>query len=95
MTHVSAPRPGGALAALAAAPHADVVFFGYVGVPLGVSELWRSLASPQTIEVRLWHAPAADVPDDRDAQIDWLFGWWRTLDAWVHENSEEFAQPTS
>ncbi len=83
MEHVSAPRPGGALAALEAAPHADVVFFGYVGVPFGVRELWRSLAAPQTIEVRLWHAPAADVPAERDAQIDWLFGWWRKLDAWI------------
>ena len=83
MEHVSAPRPGGALAALEAAPHADVVFFGYVGVPFGMRELWRSLAAPQTIEVRLWHAPAADVPAERDAQIDWLFGWWRKLDAWI------------
>ena len=92
MTHVSAPRPGGALAALEAAPHADVVFFGYVGVPFGVGELWRSLAAPQTVEVRLWHAPGADVPEDRDAQIDWLFGWWRTLDEWVRASEPSAAR---
>ena len=33
--------------------------------------------------------PPRDMPADRDAQIDWLFGWWRTLDAWVA------SQPTS
>ena len=41
MRHVSAPRPGGALAAIAAAPHADVVFIGHAGAPVGIRELWR------------------------------------------------------
>ena len=90
MRHVSAPRPGGALAALEAAPHADVVFLGYVGVPFGARELWHSLARPQRVELRLWHVPAGDVPAEREQRIDWLFGWWRTLDAWVAR-----AQPTS
>jgi 1-acyl-sn-glycerol-3-phosphate acyltransferase len=85
MSHVSAPRPGGALAALAAAPGADVVFVGHHGVPVGLRELWRLLPDPQTVELRLWVVPGSEVPDDRDAQIDWLFGWWRTLDAWVQE----------
>jgi 1-acyl-sn-glycerol-3-phosphate acyltransferase len=89
MTHVSAPRPGGALAALEAAPRADVVFFGYVGVPFGAGQLWHSLAAPQTVEVRLWHEPAAAVPAGREDQIDWLFGWWRTLDSWVRDRDEE------
>lgn len=85
MAHVSAPRPGGALAALAAAPGADVVFVGHHGVPVGLRELWRVLPHRQTVELRLWLVPGEDVPDERDAQIDWLFGWWRTLDAWVEE----------
>jgi hypothetical protein len=25
------------------------------------------------------------VPRGQDERIDWLFGWWRTLDAWVAE----------
>jgi 1-acyl-sn-glycerol-3-phosphate acyltransferase len=93
MEHVSAPRPGGALAALEAAPHAGVVFLGYVGVPFGARELWRSLARPQRVELRLWHVPADDIPAGRDERIDWLFGWWRTLDTWIGERAG--AQPTS
>ena len=85
MRHVAAPRPGGALAAIEAAPGADVVFVGYVGFPTGLRELWRLLPHPQPVEVRLWHVPAADIPTARDERIDWLFDRWRTLDAWVGE----------
>lgn len=85
MRHVSAPRPGGALAAIEAAPEADIVVMGHVGFPTGLREVWRLLPEPQRIEVRLWHEPASAVPTGRDEQIDWLFGWWRTLDAWVAE----------
>jgi 1-acyl-sn-glycerol-3-phosphate acyltransferase len=85
MEHVAAPRPGGALAAIEAAPGADVVFAGHAGVPVGVKELWRGLPEPQTIELKLWMAGPDDVPAGRDEQIDWLFGWWRTLDRWIAE----------
>jgi len=86
MRHVAAPRPGGALAAIEAAPRADVIFLGHVGVPIGMRDAWRRLASPgENIEMRLWVERADDVPAAREEQIDWLFGWWRTLDAWVDE----------
>jgi hypothetical protein len=83
MDHVSAPRPGGALAALEAAPHADVVIVGHAGVPVGFKELWRMLPEEQTVQLRMWHIPADEIPEGRDERIDWLFGWWRTLDDWV------------
>ena len=85
MQHVSAPRPGGALAAIEASPGADVVIMGHDGFPTGLGEVWRLLPEPQTIELRLWHEPADAIPADPDARIDWLFGWWRTLDEWVAE----------
>jgi 1-acyl-sn-glycerol-3-phosphate acyltransferase len=85
MSHVSAPRPGGALAALEAAPDADVVFVAHAGIPVGARELWHRLGRDQAIDVRMWLAPAAEIPTGRDERIDWLFGWWRTLDDWVGE----------
>ena len=85
MEHVSAPRPGGALAAIEAAPGADVVFVGHAGVPVGLADLWRQLPERQTIELKLWLARADEIPAGRDERIDWLFGWWRTLDEWVAE----------
>jgi 1-acyl-sn-glycerol-3-phosphate acyltransferase len=87
MEHVSAPRPGGALAALEAAPDADVVLFAHAGIPAGVGELWRRLGGDQCIDIRLWLVPAGDVPEGRDARIDWLFGCWRELDRWVGERA--------
>jgi 1-acyl-sn-glycerol-3-phosphate acyltransferase len=85
MTHVTAPRPGGALAALESAPQADVVFVAHAGIPVGARELWHRLAGRQTVDVRMWLVPAAEIPTGRDQQIDWLFAWWRTLDHWVRE----------
>jgi len=31
----------------------------------------------------MWHVPAREIPAGTEARIEWLFGWWRTLDAWV------------
>lgn len=85
MRHVSAPRPGGALAAIDAAPEADVVIMGHVGFPNGLREVWRLLPKHQPIEVKLWHEPAESIPREHDARIDWLFERWSRLDAWVAE----------
>lgn len=83
MRHVSAPRPGGALAALEANPDADVVIMGHAGFPTGFGEMWRRLPHPQRIEVRLWHEPAESIPAGRAERIDWLFERWQRLDEWV------------
>jgi 1-acyl-sn-glycerol-3-phosphate acyltransferase len=85
MRNVAAPRPGGALAALDAAPQADVVFVGHVGFPTSLRDVWRRLPERQVVELRLWVVGADEIPAEHDARIDWLFDWWRTLDAWVGE----------
>ncbi|WP_028061847.1 1-acyl-sn-glycerol-3-phosphate acyltransferase [Candidatus Solirubrobacter pratensis] len=83
MRHVAAPRPGGALAAIAAAPQADVVFVAHQGFPQSLRETWRTLPDAKVVTVALWLVPAAAIPVDEQARIDWLFDWWRTLDEWV------------
>lgn len=85
MRHVSAPRPGGALAAIDAAPGADVVIMGHAGFPAGLREVWRLLPEHQPIEIKLWHEPAEGIPREHDARIEWLFDRWGRLDAWVDE----------
>ncbi len=87
MRHVGAPRPGGALAAVDAAPGADVVVMGHVGFPAGLGEVWRLLPERQVIDVMLWHEPAESIPAGHDERIDWLFGLWRRLDDWVAEQA--------
>jgi 1-acyl-sn-glycerol-3-phosphate acyltransferase len=83
MRHVAAPRPGGALAAIAAAPDADVVFVAHHGFPQSMRQAWQTLPDPKVITVAMWLARATDIPADEQARIDWLFEWWRTLDDWV------------
>ena len=85
MQFLSAPRPGGALAALESAPDADVVFMAHHGFPDTMGQAWRELPQQTPIELTLWHVPAEEIPPGQDARIDWLFSWWRTLDAWVAE----------
>ncbi len=85
MQHVSAPRPGGTLAAIEAASDCDVVIMGHDGFPTGLREVWELLPHPQKVEVRLWHESAGALPGGHEEQIDWLFAWWRRLDAWVDE----------
>ena len=85
--HVMAPKPGGVLAALTNANDADVVFVAHTGVEhmVTVLDVWRELPMDTAIEMRWWLVPAADVPKDREARIDWLFDWWKQIDDWIAE----------
>lgn len=89
LRHVLPPRPAGVTAALRAAPHADVVFVAHTGLDhLGtVGDLWRELPMDKTLHLRWWFVPAAEVPRDDAELVDWLHGWWTTIDAWVGETS--------
>ena len=78
MTHVLAPRPGGVLAALEAAPDADVLMVAHTGLDhlVTVSDLWRELPMDKQITMRWWEVPRSEIPEGREARIEWLFGWW-------------------
>ncbi|MFA9431940.1 1-acyl-sn-glycerol-3-phosphate acyltransferase [Egicoccus sp. AB-alg2] len=85
MRHVLTPRPGGALAALTAAPAADVVFVAHTGLEdlSSVVDLWRGLPMDSQIEIEAWRVPAAEVPTDRAEAEEWLLTWWRRIDGWI------------
>jgi 1-acyl-sn-glycerol-3-phosphate acyltransferase len=87
--HLMAPRPAGALAAVAAAPGADVVFVAHTGLEQlsTVRDLWRGLPMDSDVRARLWTVAAEDVPDGDAARVDWLYDWWERLDAWVDANA--------
>lgn len=95
------PHPGGVSEAISHAPDADVVFVAHTGLenlhsPL---ELWRALPLDRPIMGRYWRIPPSEVPPEGQARIDWLFGWWATIDAWVAAHRVEAADhqpdPTS
>lgn len=88
MIHVLAPRPGGFIAALDAAPDADVVLVAHTGLDHLVTarDVWRELPMDKRIIMRWWQIPRSDIPAGREERIEWLFGWWEQIDAWIAEN---------
>ena len=93
--HVLTPRTGGALAALDAAPAADVLFVAHWGLEdlSGVVDLWRGLPMDRAIEVEAWRVPTAEIPRAREARAAWLAWWWRRIDAWLVDRHGEDAVP--
>jgi 1-acyl-sn-glycerol-3-phosphate acyltransferase len=88
MQNVLAPRPGGLLAALDAAPDADVVLVAHTGLDhmLTIGDVWRELPMDKQIVMRWWRVPRAEIPAGRDDRIDWLYSWWERIDAWIAEH---------
>jgi 1-acyl-sn-glycerol-3-phosphate acyltransferase len=88
MEYLLPPKPGGALAAIAAAPTADVIFVAHTGLEhvITIDDVWRALPMEQVLKARWWRVPAAEVPEGREAQVDWLYEWWAHIDAWIRAN---------
>lgn len=95
MVHVLAPRPGGLLAALDAAPEADVVLVAHTGLDhvMTVGDMWRELPMDKRITMKWWQVPRAEIPSDREARIEWLFDWWERIDDWVEQHRPEDLGP--
>jgi 1-acyl-sn-glycerol-3-phosphate acyltransferase len=91
MTHMLPPHPTGALAALRGNPEADVIFAAHTGLGLAAfpRELWRETPIDRTLKSRMWLVPAADRPSEESAITEWLYDWWKRLDAWVEGQGEE------
>jgi hypothetical protein len=89
MTHVMPPQPGGMHAALEASPDADVVFIGHTGLDslITMGDIWRELPMDKSITMRGWRVARSDIPVDREAQAEWLFGWFERIDSWIVERS--------
>ncbi|HEX5596419.1 MAG TPA: 1-acyl-sn-glycerol-3-phosphate acyltransferase [Micromonosporaceae bacterium] len=88
MRHVLAPKPGGVLAALDAAPEAGVIFVAHTGLDrmLTVADVWRELPMDKRIIMRFWSVPPEEVPVGRRERIDWLYDWWARIDEWIEAN---------
>jgi hypothetical protein len=96
MLHVLPPRPGGVGAALAAAPHADVVFVAHTGLEhlSTLRDVWRGLPMDKTLHLRWWFVPAAEVPREAAEQVDWLYRWWARIDEWIAATPERVRRVT-
>jgi len=91
MPNLLPPRTGGAFAAIAACPAADVIFVAHTGLDklVSVRDVWQSLLADMTVQARWWRVAAADVPRaaDHDTQTGWLYDWWERLDEWISAQS--------
>jgi 1-acyl-sn-glycerol-3-phosphate acyltransferase len=87
MRNVLAPRPGGLLAALDAAPDAGVIFVGHTGLDrmMTVGDVWRELPMDKRLTMRFWSVPPEEVPGGREERIEWLYDWWARIDQWIEE----------
>lgn len=89
LTNVLPPHVAGTLAAIEAAPAADVIFVAHTGVDdlLSPGDVWRRIPMERPMRARWWRVPCEEVPgQDRER---WLFDWWQTIDSWIAENRPE------
>jgi 1-acyl-sn-glycerol-3-phosphate acyltransferase len=97
MPNVLPPRGGGALAAIAACPDADVIFVAHAGLDrlVSVGDIWRSLPMNQIVHAKWWRVPVDQVPRtaDHEAQMLWLYDWWERIDTWISQSHLADAEP--
>jgi 1-acyl-sn-glycerol-3-phosphate acyltransferase len=90
MRHVLPPYTTGVLAAMEAAPQADVVLVVHAGLDgmSSVIDLWHGLPMDQVVQVRWWRVRAEDLPTSPEERASWLFAQWFQLDAWLQERRD-------
>lgn len=93
MEYMLPPKPTGVRTAIAAAPDADVVFIGHVGLEqlTTIGDLWRGIPMDARIETRVWAVPAEAIPPP-DQQETWLYDQWQEIDDWIGTTLAERAR---
>lgn len=91
MEHVLPPRHNGVIAAMAAAPDAEVVFVAHsVLEDIGtLKQLWTRIPFDRPIAARYWRVTQSEIPDEQDACIACLFDWWERIDSWIDAHERE------
>lgn len=91
MVNVLPPRHKGPMAAIEAAPEADVAFVAHsVLEELGsFRDLWMRIPLSQPIDARYWRMPPDQVPHGEEAMIEWLYSWWDQIDDWIERHKLE------
>lgn len=92
MRHLLPPKPTGALTAIEAAPTADVVFVGHVGLErlVTVRDIWRGIPMDADVVAASWRVAAEDIPpvDERET---WLYDHWAVIDTWIDHHLDPAA----
>jgi hypothetical protein len=82
------PRVGGPVALLDPLTPADIIIVAHTGfgATAHVKDFMRGEMVGTTIKVHFWRHSGADVPDDDDGRIHWLFDRWEEVDDWIHHH---------
>ncbi|MBK7971840.1 MAG: lysophospholipid acyltransferase family protein [Deltaproteobacteria bacterium] len=85
LERVLPPKLAGPLALLERNPGADVVFCVHTGYERAMSfrEFLAGGLNDLLIHVGFWRVPFAEIPEERDARVAWLYDQWSRVDAWV------------
>jgi 1-acyl-sn-glycerol-3-phosphate acyltransferase len=88
-SHTLPPRSGGAAAAVAGAPNANLLVLTHNGFcPDGRARPWWQLPVHRQLLVRTVVVPAAEVPSPKQL-ASWLDRTWTRVDSWVAEHAEQ------
>ena len=88
-THTLPPRSGGAVAALAAAPDADVLLLAHSGLGAdGRDRPWWRVPVNQQLVVRTLLLPAESVPREDESARAFLDEAWSQVDTWVEGHAD-------
>lgn len=90
LVHLLPPRPGGAFAAIDAAPDADVLFVAHTGLEqlCSASDLWRGLPMDREVRLTWWTVRREDIPSDPEERVRWLYDWWEQIDDWIERRRD-------
>jgi 1-acyl-sn-glycerol-3-phosphate acyltransferase len=91
--HVMAPKPGGLLAAVDAAPTAGITWVAHAGLDrlVTVRDIWREVPMDRQITMRWWSVPPSEIPTGRHERIEWMYDWWTRVDTWI---ADQHRSPT-
>lgn len=81
-------RPAGTCALINARPDVDVVFLAHTGLE-GANRLEDFVGgalTKQKVRIKFWRVPASEIPQDEQAQVEWLHNEWSKVDQWIAEN---------
>jgi 1-acyl-sn-glycerol-3-phosphate acyltransferase len=83
--HVLPPRPGGAMAVMAAAPDTAVVFCMHTGMEGSASfrKFWNGGLIGKTIRVAFRRVAPDAIPIPPEARLQWLYDRWLEVDDWI------------
>lgn len=84
------PRHNGVMAAVKAAPDADVAFVAHTVLEdVGsFKQIYRRIPFERPVAARYWRVPPSEVPTEPEALIDWLYSWWARIDQWIDDRIE-------